>query len=269
MVMPEKRVWWVSLVLSASVGVVSVYFAAAWIRSALSPDMTQVIGASEPLEAGVRLRPEHVRLIPWPISASRAGLPTDPERVIGRVTSAPVVENEPIWEHRLAPDGSKAGLSGQIQPGFRAITVKVNEVIGVAGFALPGTYVDLLVNIPGTHNGADRLTRSKIVLERVLVLAIAQENNLREEIKPRIVNAVTLLVTPKQSEQIDLARSIGTLSLILRNPSDTSIHAGNGVVEGDLFESPSTASGAPSSTRSQSPTVPVFRGSTITRMSVL
>lgn len=267
MVMPEKHVWWVSLGLSIAVGMVTVYLASVWIRSALSPDTTQVIGAAEPLEAGVRLKAEHVRMIPWPISASRAGLPTDPERVIGRVTSVPVVENEPIWEHRLAPDGSKAGLSGQILPGFRAITVKVNEVVGVAGFALPGTYVDLLVNIPGSHNGTDRLTRSKIVLERVLVLAIAQENNLREEIKPRIVNAVTLLVTPTQSEQIDLARNIGNLSLILRNPSDTSLHGGNGVAEGDLLGSnpaPPRASGGDGRE-----TVPVFRGSTLSRMNVL
>jgi pilus assembly protein CpaB len=268
MILPEKHVWWMSLGLSVLVGMVTVYFASSWIRTALSPEATQVIGAAGPLEAGVKLTSEHVRMIPWPISVSRAGLPTDPTRVIGRVTAAPVVENEPIWEHRLAPDGSKAGLSGQIQPGFRAITVKVNEVMGVAGFALPGTYVDLLVNIPGGRNGTDHPTRSKIVLERVLVLAVAQENNLREEIKPRIVNAVTLLVTPKQSEQIDLARNIGNLSLILRNPGDTSAHESGGVVESDIFGTAAPpAQGRPRVDRRE--TIQVFRGSVITQMSIL
>jgi pilus assembly protein CpaB len=267
MTLPEKHVWWLSLGLSVLAGVVTVYFASIWIRSALIPEATQVIGAAEPLEAGVRLAPEHVRLIPWPISVSRAGLPTDPAKVIGRVTAAPVVENEPIWEHRLAPDGSKAGLSGQIAPGYRAITVKVNEVMGVAGFALPGTYVDLLVNIPGGRNGSTHPTRSKIVLERVLVLAVAQENTVREEIKPRIVNAVTLLVTPRQSEQIDLVRNIGNISLILRNPADTSAYGSSGVIESDIFGSGPSAPSAETTRRAD--TIPVFRGSVATRMSVL
>jgi pilus assembly protein CpaB len=100
--------------------------------------------------------------------------------------------------------------------------VRVNDVIGVAGFALPGNYVDIIVSMQkdvesGTNTRQQNI--SKIVLERILVLAVAQEVN-RDETKPKVVNAVTLEVTPDQAEKLDLARSVGTLSLALRNQVD-------------------------------------------------
>jgi pilus assembly protein CpaB len=109
-----------------------------------------------------------------------------------------------------------------IAEGKRAITVRVNDVIGVAGFALPGNYVDIIVSTqkdvqPGSDGREQSI--SKIVLERILVLAVAQEVN-RDETKPKVVNAVTLEVTPEQAEKLDLARSVGTLSLALRNQVD-------------------------------------------------
>ncbi|MEG1054414.1 MAG: Flp pilus assembly protein CpaB, partial [Janthinobacterium sp.] len=93
------------------------------------------------------------------------------------------------------------------------------DVVGVAGFALPGNFVDILVNTQGegARKTPDRDPNiSKIVLERILVLAIAQESN-RDDTKPKVVNAVTLELTPEQAEKLDLARSVGTLSLVLRN----------------------------------------------------
>ena len=117
--------------------------------------------------------------------------------------------------------GTKGGLSAVIPEGKRAMTVRVNDVIGVAGFALPGNYVDIVVNtqLEGeARNGQDKQI-SKIVLEHILVLAVAQEAN-RDETKPRVVNAVTLELTPDQAEKLDLARSVGTLSLVLRNQID-------------------------------------------------
>jgi pilus assembly protein CpaB len=100
--------------------------------------------------------------------------------------------------------------------------VRVNDVIGVAGFALPGNYVDIIVSTQkDVPPGADARQQniSKIVLERILVLAVAQEVN-RDETRPKVVNAVTLEVTPEQAEKLDLARSVGTLSLALRNQVD-------------------------------------------------
>ena len=114
------------------------------------------------------------------------------------------------------------GLSAVVAAGKRAMKVRVNDVVGVAGFALPGNYVDIIVSTqkdaPGDSTAREQ-NISKIVLEHILVLAVAQEVN-RDETKPRVVNAVTLEVTPAQAETLDLARSVGTLSLALRNQVD-------------------------------------------------
>jgi pilus assembly protein CpaB len=125
------------------------------------------------------------------------------------------MRGEPVLESKLAPKGTKGGLSAVIAEGKRAITVKVNEVVGVAGFALPGNHVDIMVN---TNDERERMV-SKIVLENILVLAVAQEAS-RDDTKPKVVNAVTLEVTPQEAEKIDLARSVGNLSLVLRNQVD-------------------------------------------------
>ena len=132
------------------------------------------------------------------------------------------MRGEPVSDVKLAPAGTLGGLSALITEGKRAITVRVNDVIGVAGFALPGNYVDIIVSTQkdanSELNGREQ-SISKIVLERILVLAVAQEVS-RDETKPRVVNAVTLEVTPSQAENLDLARSVGTLSLALRNQVD-------------------------------------------------
>src|SRR6185369_17284849 len=136
-----------------------------------------------------------------------------------------------LLEKKLAPVGTKGGLSSVISEGKRAVSVKVNEVIGVAGFALPGNLVDVMVNAKDDH---DRPI-SKIVLEQILVLAIAQEAN-RDETKPKVVSVVTLELTPEQAERLDLARSVGTLSLVLRNPLDTASARTAGARRLDLLE---------------------------------
>jgi pilus assembly protein CpaB len=117
------------------------------------------------------------------------------------------------------------------------MTVRVNDVIGVAGFALPGTYVDVLVNTQedGAQRGDRDRSISKIVLERILVLAVAQEAD-RDSTQPKVVNAVTLELTPDQAELLDLARSVGTLSLVLRNQTDpVSAAAGDGATKAELL----------------------------------
>jgi pilus assembly protein CpaB len=123
-----------------------------------------------------------------------------------------------------------------VAEGKRAITVRVNDVVGVAGFALPGNYVDILVNTQGEGTGASGRAEniSKIVLERILVLAVAQEAS-RDDTKPKVVNAVTLEVTPDQAEKLDLARSVGSLSLVLRNQVDPSPVNTDGATKATLF----------------------------------
>jgi pilus assembly protein CpaB len=147
-----------------------------------------------------------------------------------------VLRGEPILESKLAPLGATGGLSAVIAKGNRAMTVRVNDVVGVAGFALPGNYVDIVVNTEDESVKADNVNKSisKIVLEHMLVLAVAQEQG-RDDTKPKVVNAVTLEVTPEQAEKLDLARSVGSLSLVLRNQIDTSLVVTNGSTKKNLL----------------------------------
>jgi pilus assembly protein CpaB len=122
-----------------------------------------------------------------------------------------------------------------IAEGKRAMTVRVNDVVGVAGFALPGNYVDVMVNAQQDQDhGTDTRQISKTVLERVLVLAVAQEAG-RDDTKPKVVSAVTLELSPADAETLDLARSVGTLSLVLRNQVDKQAVPTRGITKHELF----------------------------------
>lgn len=117
------------------------------------------------------------------------------------------------------------------------MTVRVNDVVGVAGFALPGNYVDVMVNAQqdkGKDKAEEGKQISKTVLEHVLVLAVAQESG-RDDTKPKVVSAVTLELTLEDSEKLDLARSVGTLSLVLRNQVDKKTVATTGITKNQLF----------------------------------
>ena len=138
-----------------------------------------------------------LRMVTWPAGNVPPGAFIDLAALDGRVVKTSVTRGEPILEGKLAPVGTKGGLSAVVAEGKRAMTVRVNDVVGVAGFALPGNYVDIMVNTQneGSKRGDQDRAISKIVLERILVLAIAQESS-RDETKPKVVNAVTLEVTP-------------------------------------------------------------------------
>lgn len=221
----------VMLLLSLVAGIAAVVLAARWLNErSEAASGAQVVVADRDLDLGQPLNASMLRLVPWPAGAVPAGSFDKVEALDGRVLRGQLLKDEPVLESRLAPVGTKGGLSAVIAEGRRAITVKVNEVVGVAGFALPGNYVDVLVN---TQDEAERPV-SKIVLERILVLAVAQEAS-RDDTKPRVVNAVTLEVTPEQAERIDLARSVGTLSLVLRNQIDQSPTATAGIRKQDLL----------------------------------
>ena len=199
----------------------AVVVAAKWMSEQGAASGTRVVIAAVDITQGTRLTKDHLQLIEWPAGAVPAGAITDLKQLENRVTRTDIGRGEAVLETRLAPPGTTGGLSAVVSAGKRAMTVRVNDVVGVAGFALPGNYVDILVNLQQTSadNGGRDQSISKIVLERILVLAVAQESN-RDETKPKVVNAVTLELTPDQVEKLDLARSIGTLSLVLRNQVD-------------------------------------------------
>ncbi len=181
----------------------------------------RVVVATADVNLGQRLAPEMLKVADWPADSLPAGALRDPLVLSGRVLKSSVLRGEPLTEAKLAPAGTLGGLSALIAEGKRAITVRVNDVVGVAGFALPGNFVDILVSTQSGSNGMPQGDQaiSKIVLERILVLAVAQEVS-RDDTKPRVVNAVTLEVAPEQAEKLDLARSVGSLSLVLRNQID-------------------------------------------------
>lgn len=198
----------------------SVFVAARWINAQATLNTSKVAVAAVDISLGARLSPDMVRMVDWPSGAMPPGAIVDAKLLDTRVTRASIQRGEPIMEGKLAPPGTQGGLSAVVADGKRAMTVRVNDVVGVAGFALPGNFVDILVNTQEDRGKSIKdLAISKIVLERILVLAIAQESS-RDETKPKVVNAVTLELTPDQAERLDLARSVGTLSLVLRNQID-------------------------------------------------
>jgi pilus assembly protein CpaB len=203
--------------------IAAVMVAARWINTRAASATGKVAVAQVDIALGSPLAPEMVTMMDWPASAMPPTAFSDQKLLVGRVARSTILKGEPVMESKLAPPGTQGGLSAVVAQGKRAMTVRVNDVVGVAGFALPGNFVDVLVNTQGeqarnTNDGKDP-SISKIVLERILVLAIAQEAH-RDDTKPKVVNAVTLELSPEQTETLDLARSVGTLSLVLRNQVD-------------------------------------------------
>jgi len=184
----------------------------------------KVVIVEQPIEAGNAIAAAQIKTIDWPGSSVPQDAPSSSADVVGRIARVSMIPGEAVLLGKLAPINAAGGLSSTIPEGKRAITVKVNEVVAVAGFALPGSYVDVLVS----GKDANDQSFSRTVLSRVKVLAVAQET-ATEPNKPKVVNAVTLELTQHDSETLDLARNIGKLSLVLRNEFDTKVEDSNGV----------------------------------------
>ena len=221
------------IIMSLAIGAGAVALALHWIAQRTEVASTKVVVASRDLMFGTQLREGMLEVIDWPASGTLKDPVTEPKQIYQRVINTAILRGEPVLATKLAPLGEKGGLSALLHEGTRAVTVKVNEIVGVAGFALPGNFVDVMVN--ATDKSGKVI--SKIVLERILVLALAQDASTSET-KPRLVNAVTLEVTPQQAEQIDLARSVGSLSLVLRSQVDMGHINTTGASMEDLFKQP-------------------------------
>ncbi|CAB3792341.1 hypothetical protein LMG28688_03488 [Paraburkholderia caffeinitolerans] len=230
------------LAIAILAGFAAVVFASRWLVQASSGATVPVAVAADDINLGQPLNEAMVRTVNWPRDSVPPGTFDNLKALDGRVVRANLAHGEPVLESKLAPIGTKGGLSAVIGEGRRAITVRVNDVVGVAGFALPGNYVDVIVNTQEGGNRTDnQQSISKIVLEKILVLAVAQQVN-RDDTAPKVVNAVTLEVTPEQAEKLDLARSVGTLSLVLRNQVDHDILRTGGATKQTLLDQPVAAS---------------------------
>jgi pilus assembly protein CpaB len=223
------------LFLALVAGLAAAVYAASWVAQQASVASHKVVVAAVDIELGSKVNPQMVALVDWPSGSMPTGAFKDVKEVQDRVLKTSVQRGEAISERKLAPMGTQGGLSAVIAEGKRAMTVRVNDVVGVAGFALPGNYVDVMVNAQQERGQRDQNRQiSMTVLEHVLVLAVAQEAS-RDDTKPKVVSAVTLELTPSDAEKLDLARSVGSLSLVLRNQLDSKNVATAGITKDQLF----------------------------------
>jgi pilus assembly protein CpaB len=194
----------------------------------------KVVVANADLSLGSELGADDLTTLDWPAGALPEGAFDNPSALVGRGLIASVVHHEPILPGKLASKEAGSGLPPIIPNGKRAVSVKVNEVIGVAGYVLPGTHVDVLATA-NASNGAESMT-TKVVLSNVEVLAAGTRlEQDSKDAKPIQVTVVTLLVTPEDAERLTLASTEGKIQLALRNPLDLESPATPGIRPGMLL----------------------------------
>jgi pilus assembly protein CpaB len=196
---------------------------------AYGKDLNHVVVAKVAIPIGTKIIPEQVMVVQFSKESTPDGVFSSVDKLVGRVAVVNIAPREPVTESRLAPEGTAGGLSAVIPEGYRAMTVKVDDVVGISGFIMPGTLVDVVVVItPSDTTNQDPI--SKIVLQSIKVLANGQNIDKPEsEREPNSVKAVTLLVTPEQAEKLALAASEGKLQLVMRNSIDEGDEQTSGV----------------------------------------
>ncbi len=192
--------------------------------------------ASRDLNIGHFLEPDDIRFVDWPAGAVPAGYSTSAAEVVGRGLLTPVRMNEPLLSEKLASPDAGGGLQIIIPDGKRAMSVRVDDVVGVAGFVLPGSRVDVLVTLDRVGQQDEAATR--LVLQNLEVVTAGQSIERRPDGTPQQVPVVTLLVDPDEAEQLALAHSNGRLQLALRNPLDLDSTSTGGIRASQLLAGP-------------------------------
>jgi pilus assembly protein CpaB len=189
---------------------------------AFTKNLGNVVVVRKEIQLGEKITADHLALAPIPNGSAPEGVFRKMDQVVGRVAITPIGLRETITNMKLAPEGTGGGLPAVIPEGYRAMTVKVDDVVGVSGFIMPGSFVDVVAIIVPPSQGGDRQDAiSKIVLQSIKVLASGQKLDSPEnEREPTSVKAVTLQVTPEQAEKLVLAANEGKLQLVMRNYSD-------------------------------------------------
>jgi pilus assembly protein CpaB len=195
--------------------------------------MADVIVAAEEISPGTALSSNLVKTIPWPRELVPQGAPANFAAINNRVIIVPVSKGEPILMNKLAPEGTLAGLGGLLSEGMRAVSVRVDDVSGNAGFIKPGDHVDVLMSIPVPDAKEEHF--SKTILQNIVVLSTGQIwEQKQENQKPVIVKTVTLEVKPEQGEILDLASNQGKIRLALRGRDNLEVAHTNGVLTSQL-----------------------------------
>lgn len=227
------------LFLATALVGLALLFSSQWMRggqkTAAVPATMQLVAAAADLPVGAVLTEPVLKTIEWQGTTVPAGSFQSASALIGRVLLRDIGSGELLTDKALAPVGTLGGLSAGLKDGMRAITVQVDKVSGVAGFALPGNYVDVLLTgrvprfklngVKGQVQQKDQawqnehLGFTKVILEKVLVLAVAQQSTSSDR-TPKLTDTVTLQVSAEQAVKLELASSLGRVSLLLRNQSD-------------------------------------------------
>jgi len=273
------------LLVALVLGGMSVFILRGWIASQLVPppqpvaENATVVVASGNLPYGAKLSPENLKLLPWPTGAVPSGAFTSMEEVVGngadksRVALRSITTNEPILSTMVSAPGGRATLSSVMNEQMRAMTIRVNDVYGVAGFVLPGDHVDVLL----TRGGQGESPTTDILLQNITVLGIDQDNSDKKD-KPTIARAVTLEVGPEQAQKLALASSVGTLSLTLRNVSNLDAVKVRSIGLGDLrvgeanvapkADAPTPSPAPPMAVTEPPPSVRIVRGTAASQYEV-
>src|SRR3954462_4496696 len=203
------------------------------VKQVNTPTQPVVVAAAD-LQLGSELKKEDVTVIQFPAGKTPEGTFAKVEEVLGRGLIVPIVRNEPILKAKLASKEAGSGLPPVIPEGMRAVSVRVNEVVGVAGYVLPGNRVDVVATASPTDQHQD--TTSKVVLSNVQVLtAGTRMEQGQDQAKPVQVTVVTLLVFPEQAERLALASTEGKIQLALRNPLDQGAPETSGIKTSGLM----------------------------------
>ncbi|HWX38581.1 MAG TPA: Flp pilus assembly protein CpaB [Candidatus Sulfotelmatobacter sp.] len=203
------------------------------LAQAKSMPTMPVVVSSRAIPLGTRLQASDLRLVNWPATQPIQGVFSKIDDCVNRAAITSLVENEPLLEGKLAPKDGGSGLSATIPSGMRAVSVSVNDVVGVAGFVVPGTIVDVLVT---GSTGSGNVTRT--ILENVRVLATGHTVEQEREGKPQNAPAViTLLVSPEDANTLTMASTQGRIQLALRNTLDSAKVVPAPVLQTALFGS--------------------------------
>jgi pilus assembly protein CpaB len=251
-------------------GLLAVFLAQTWLNNQAEQRMKSleaqkkhpvpsrvIVVASKPLRFGNELSPLSLRELPWPEDALPAGSFGSIKELTStkRVVLTPIETNEPILASKITGSGQRATLSAVIKDGMKAVTIRVNDVEGVAGFVLPGDRVDVVLTRQGDKQGDTTTAMNDVVIQNVRVLAVDQIADERSE-KPSVVKAVTLEVDETDGQKLALSASVGTLALLLRKSGEVEMSQARRVTLTDL-----NGGGAPSAD-SKFATVVVTRAST-------
>ena len=231
---------------------------------------TKVLVASSDLKTGMRLDKLMIKQVDWPAENLPEGVYSNAATLLGEkppIVIKKIYKNEIILPYKLSPQGARGGLPSKIAEDRRAATIEINEVTGVAGFVLPGTFVDILLT--STVGQRDKQLASRTLLQNVPVLGVDQLSS-EDEDDPKVVNAVTLEVTPRDGKKLALAQEVGKLSLLLRNEIDASILVKDLITLKSLQEIPSGTTKKVTVYKRvrRSPTVEIIRGLDVEKQTV-